>query len=77
MNLEDRIGSIDPIQARRYGRLFPAARAIAQAGIIRHFDACDRHGVEPDRSAIREIIDDALEGRAVYAETDQIARRNA
>lgn len=68
MTLTDRIAEVCPIQSRRYTRLAELARIIARDGIIRHFDACDRFGVEPDKSAIREIIDDAREGRAVYAE---------
>lgn len=69
MTLTDRIAEICPIQGRRYERLGGDARDIATRGIRRHFDACDRHGVEPDRTAIREIIDDALAGRAVFEET--------
>ena len=41
---------------------------IATEGIIRHLAACDRMDVNPDISAIREIIDDALSGKRVYAE---------
>jgi hypothetical protein len=36
---------------------------------LRHLRACDRMDVNPDTSAVREIIDDALNGRRVYAET--------
>lgn len=75
MTLTDRIASINSIQARRYSRLSGVALDIATRGIIRHFDACDRHGVDPDASAIREIIDDALAGRAVFAEKDFVSRR--
>lgn len=68
MTLTDRIAEICPVQARRFDRLYDAAHTLAKVGIVRHFDACDRLGVEPDRTAIKEIIDDALNGRAVYAE---------
>ena len=36
--------------------------------------ACDRMDVNPDISAVREIIDDALNGRRVYAEAAEITR---
>ena len=42
---------------------------IATQGILRHLRACDRMDVNPDTSAVREIIDDALNGRRVFAET--------
>jgi hypothetical protein len=74
MTLTDRIATVCPIQARRFDRLTGTARTIATGGIYRHFDACDRYGVEPDKGAIREIIDDALAGRAVYLEVDQPLR---
>ena len=47
---------------------------IATEGIIRHLAACDRMDVNPDISAVREIIDDALNGRRVYAEAAEITR---
>lgn len=80
MTLTDRIAITGsrregPIQARRYARLSGEALAIATAGITRHFAACDRAGVAADGCAIREIIDDALNGRAVYAENSQPLRR--
>jgi hypothetical protein len=68
VTLLERIQLTNRIQGRRYQRLTGTARTIATTGITRHFHACDRHGVEPDTAAIREIIDDALAGRAVYAE---------
>lgn len=68
MTLADRIAEICPIQGRRFERLGGLARSIATRGIIRHLDACDRWGIEPDKAAIREIIDDALAGRAVFEE---------
>ena len=67
--LDERILRIDHIQARRYSKLGGAPREIATQGILRHLRACDRMDVNPDTSAVREIIDDALNGRRVYAET--------
>ena len=69
MTLQDRILQIDHIQARRYSKLTDDAMEIATQGIIRHLRACARMEVNPDASAVREIIDDALNGRRVFAET--------
>ncbi|HVE59152.1 MAG TPA: hypothetical protein VNB22_20180 [Pyrinomonadaceae bacterium] len=69
MTLQDRILQIDHIQARRFAKLGGAALEIATEGIIRHLRACARMDVNPDASAVREIIDDALNGRRVFAET--------
>ena len=69
MTLQDRILQIDHIQARRYSKLTDDAMEIATQGIIRHLRACARMEVNPDASAVREIIDDALNGRCVFAET--------
>jgi len=41
---------------------------IATEGIVRHLAACDRMDLTRTFSAVREIIDDALNGRRVYAE---------
>ncbi|MGH9897870.1 MAG: hypothetical protein ACRD63_04710 [Pyrinomonadaceae bacterium] len=68
-SLEERLKRIDHIQARRYSKLSGLALEIANEGIIRHLRACDRMDVNPDISAVREIIDDALNGRRVFAET--------
>jgi hypothetical protein len=67
--LEERLKKIDHIQARRYSKLSGSALDIATEGILRHLRACDRMDVNPDISAVREIIDDALNGRRVFAET--------
>lgn len=67
--LEERLNQIDHIQARRYSKLMGAARDIAIEGIMRHLRACDRMDVNPDIAAVREIIDDALNGRRVFAES--------
>jgi hypothetical protein len=69
MTLQDRILQIDHIQARRYSKLTGDTMEIATQGIIRHLRACARMEVNPDASAVREIIDDALNGRRVFAET--------
>lgn len=72
--LHERILRIDHIQARRFSKLSGPALEIATEGIIRHLKACDRMDVNPDTSAVREIIDDALAGRRVYAETSDDRR---
>ena len=69
MTLQDRVLQIDHIQARRFSKLSGDAVDIAAEGIIRHLRACARMDVNPDASAVREIIDDALNGRRVFAET--------
>jgi hypothetical protein len=68
LSLQERIDNIDPIQGRRFSKLTGVAREIAIEGITRNLTACDNQGVEPDSSPIREIIDDALNGRRVFAE---------
>lgn len=72
--LHDRLLRIDHIQARRFTKLSGGALQIATEGIIRHLRACDRMDVNPDTSAVREIIDDALNGRRVFAETSNDRR---
>lgn len=72
--LDERILRIDHIQARRFSKLNGTALDIATEGILRHLRACDRMDVNPDISAVREIIDDALNGRRVYAETSDDRR---
>ena len=69
MTLQDRILQIDHIQARRFTKLTGDCIEIATQGIIRHLRACARMDVNPDASAVREIIDDAINGRRVFAET--------
>lgn len=75
--LNERILRIDHIQARRYSKLNGVALDIATEGIVRHLRACDRMDVNPDTSAVREIIDDALNGRRVFAETGDDRQRAA
>lgn len=67
--LDERLMKIDHIQARRFSKLTGPSLEIATEGIMRHLRACDRMDVNPDTSAVREIIDDALNGRRVFAET--------
>ena len=70
MTLQDRVLQIDHIQARRFNKLNGDTLEIATEGIIRHLRACVRMDVDPDTSAVREIIDDALNGRRVFTETN-------
>lgn len=77
MTLQDRILQIDHIQARRFSKLGGETMEIATEGIIRHLRACARMDVNPDASAVREIIDDALNGRRVFAETSNDQLRAA
>jgi len=72
--LNERLMRIDHIQARRFSKLTGMALDIATEGIIRHLKACDRMDVNPETSAVREIIDDALNGRRVFAETQEQTR---
>lgn len=72
--LNERLLRIDHIQARRYSKLNGIALEIATEGIVRHLKACDRMDVNPETSAVREIIDDALNGRRVFAETTEHTR---
>ena len=72
--LAERLQRIDQIQSRRISKLTGPPMEIATEGIIRHLAACDRMDVNPDISAVREIIDDALNGRRVYAEAAEITR---
>ncbi|HZE70826.1 MAG TPA: hypothetical protein VE135_15055 [Pyrinomonadaceae bacterium] len=72
--LDERLLRIDHIQARRYSKLTGVALEIATQGIVRHLRACDRMDVNPDTSAVREIIDDALNGRRVFAEIHEHPR---
>lgn len=68
ITVTERISQIDLIQARRFARLDEKAQEIAREGITRHLRACARMDVNPDAAAVREIIDDAINGRKIYAE---------
>lgn len=70
VNLHDTLQVIDFTQAKRYAKLNINSKVIANEGIIRHLRACTKVGCSPDTSAIREIIDDAIVGKSIYAETD-------
>lgn len=72
MTLAETLYAIDPLLARRYARLTGPARSIAMEGIARHLDACNHIGTEYDRMAIREILEDAQSGLAVYAEKGDV-----
>ena len=67
--LAERLKAIDHIQARRYTKLMFVPLDFATEGFIRHLCVWDRMDVNPDVAAVREIIDDALNGRRVFAET--------
>ena len=71
-SLHDRILRIDKAQARKFAKLYGPALEIATEGITRHLRACARSDVLPNRNAIREIIDDALNGRRIFAESEII-----
>ena len=75
--LVERLKAIDHIQARRYTKLAGTPLDIATEGILRHLRACDRMDVNPDVAAVREIIDDALNGRRVFAESVTVDDRYA
>ena len=75
--LEERLKMIDHIQARRYSKLTGPTLDIATEGILRHLRACDKMDVNPDVAAVREIIDDSLNGRRVYAEPIETGRAAA
>lgn len=67
-SLEEVIRDMDPYLAKRFTRLGGSPREIAELGILRHLAACERVPIQPDFRAIREIIDDAINGQAVYAQ---------
>lgn len=75
--LVDLVNEIDRIQGRRFGKLTGAALEIATTGIVRHLRACRHMEVRPDVAALREIMDDALNGRRVFAEVNEDRRRAA
>jgi hypothetical protein len=64
--LYERILRIDRIQARRFGQLTGLALEIAVGGIIRHLQACERMEVQPEMTALREIMDDGIGGRSTW-----------
>ena len=72
--LDERILRIDHIQAQTLFETERRGSGDCTEGIVRHLRACDRMDVNPDTSAVREIIDDALNGRRVFAETTEQPR---
>lgn len=66
--LEQVIREVDPYLAKRLTRLSGSRREIAELGILRHLAACERVPIQPDFRAVREIIDDAQNEQAVYAQ---------
>lgn len=68
---------VDIKQAKRYENLKFPATLIATKGILRHFQAWRREAQTDDQliarvdaSAIREIIDDALNGIEIYKQAN-------
>lgn len=74
MTLRDRVFQIDQVQGKRFAKLQGVSLEIATEGIIRHLKACQKMDVSPDTSACREIIDDAIGGRRVFAEDSVIGK---
>lgn len=52
----------------KYNVLTEEQRAIAHAGIERHFRCCDKLDIPYDAQATYEIITDARKGRAMWIE---------
>lgn len=75
ITLSERILQIDHFQARRFDKLAGEPLEIATRGIVRHLRACARLDVNPDGNAVREIIDDALNGRSIFNESDTCVNR--
>lgn len=69
LNFATYLRKIDEMQGNRFAKLDEAAAEIAAEGIARHLRACTRMDVQPDIPAIREIIDDANQGKRVFADT--------
>ncbi len=67
---EQMIDSIDSAQGRRFRLLRGEAKQIAIDGITRHFKACAKVGCSPDKGTLREVIDDAINGRRVFDELE-------
>lgn len=70
LSLQEQIAILDPRQGERFSKIKGVPRNIAIEGIRRHFKACRKIGCNPDASAIREIIDDAMNGRRIYSEVN-------
>ncbi len=57
---------IDAIQARRFRKLADEVREIAFDPILNHLLACQKMDVLPQKDAVREVIDDAQNGRSFH-----------
>jgi hypothetical protein len=55
----------------RYVSLTPEIRRIADEGIQRFVNACKRSKISIDVAPIREIIEDALDNRQIWKESDR------
>jgi hypothetical protein len=67
LTLEERIKRLSPKEAKRCSKLTGTPNNISIEGIIRHFAARDRNDIPADYRAVEEIIDDALNGKRIYA----------
>lgn len=67
LTLDERIKRLSLKEAKRYSKLTGTPNNIAIEGIIRHLAACDRNDIPADYRAVKEIIDDALNGKRIYA----------
>ncbi len=67
LTLDERIKRLSLKEAKRYSKLTGRPNNIATEGIIRHLAARDRHDIPADYRAVKEIIDDALNGKRIYA----------
>lgn len=70
MNLANILPEIDAQQARRFAKLTGTALSIAREGIRRHLAACEAYDCRPDAAAIREVIDDAQNGKRIWLDID-------
>lgn len=71
ITLEERLKEIDSFQASRFRKQSQAVKEIAAEGIRRHLRHCARMDVLPSPAAVREILDDAQDGRRIYATTSE------
>lgn len=60
------IYSLDKKQGRKFKRLEGDALETSRVGIIRHLMSCLNMSVKPDPQAMKEIMEDASNGRAVF-----------
>lgn len=69
----DLLEGIGETQVERFKKLSGEARRLAVYGIERHHRACHRIGAMPNTLAVREIIDDALNGKSLADQMDHAA----